>query len=977
MAQSARIPYVSQMRHRGGSLAPAFLGGGGAAGAVLRVLPWDGTGLGHPADWPPALRSAVALCLHAAVPTAVFWGPDLRIIFGDAWAPLLGPGAATAMARPAEDALPGLWPQLAPQLRRALEGTGVSAQQVPVKLPRGRDAFWTYSFSPVLDSSGRRLGVLATVSDVTDHVLARRRQDAIIELGDRFAAMDDPEEIVRLGCEVIGRTLGVARVGRGIVDEAAGTVAVSAAWCNGLPKPDGVHDLALFWDDWTLSGPEPAPMMVDNVATDERLGVRAAGFRGRGVGAFMTVPVVEEGRVRLLTFVQSAAPRSWRSADLAFVRDVVSRGRAAAERARAQAALREIDTRNRHSVALSPLFMWTADAEGNLDHVDERLTARTGNPGLGGKWVESLHPDDRARTLGAWRRALDAGAGYDVEHRMLMPSDPDTPGYRWMRSRANPQRDASGRVVKWYGLSEDIQEVVRAREVLARSRSEMERLAAELAADRERMWRLSTDLMAILRLDGTVMAVNPAWRRVLGWTPQLLVGQGLAELVHEDDRVLVDAAFARLRDGEPVAPVESRLRGQDGAFRVLSWTAVPAGGLVHAIGRDKTAERAAAAELAAAQETLRQAQKMEAVGQLTGGIAHDFNNMLAVVVGSLDMLTRRLGGNDGQRDERAARHIANAMEGARRAAALTNRLLAFSRQQNLSPVVLDVGALLDRMAEWLGASLGGAVRLEVEAGDLLPVLADENQLENAILNLAVNARDAMPGGGRLSIAASNAIVGSGGPCPPGEYVRILVSDTGSGIPPDVIGRVFDPFFTTKEIGKGTGLGLSQVYGFVTQSGGNIAITSAPGDGTMVAIHLPRHCAEVATGAASPDPDNVPAAEPGAAVLVVEDEPAVRRFTAEAMAELGYRVMEADAAAPALAMLDRTDDVRLLFTDVVMPDMDGRALAAEAKRRRPGLKVLFTSGFAPGSGSMNEADGAVLPKPFTLDQLVVAVRGALE
>ena len=962
------------MTHRGGgSSAPAFLLGGGAAGAALRALPWDATGLGQPVDWGPTLRSVVALCLHAAVPTALFWGEQFRLLFGDAWAPLLGPGAASAMAQPAEHALPGLWPILGPQLRRALDGAGVSAEEVAVPLPGGGDSFWTYSFSPVLDSAGRRLGVLATVSDVSDQVLTRRRQDAIIELGDRFAGLGDAEDIVRLGCEVIGRTLGVARVGRGIVDEAAGVVRVSGSWCNGLPNPDGTHDLARFWDDWTVAGPEPTSATVEDVSADPRLAGRADGFRTRGVGAFMTAPVLEKGRVRLLTFVHSTTPRRWRASDLTFVRDVVSRGRAAAERARAQAALRESDTRNRHSVALSPLFMWTADADGRLDHVDERLVWRTGRAGLGDSWVKALHPHDRAPTVAAWRNAVERGAGYDIEHRIILAAnriaDPAGHGFRWMRSRANPQRDGTGRVVKWYGLTEDTQDIVEAREVLARSRAEMERRAAELAADRDRMWRSSTDLMAILRLDGTVVAVNPAWQRVFGWTPQQLLGQSLAELVHEDDRRLVDAAFARLHRGEVVEPVESRLRGKDDAFRVLSWTAVPASGLVHAIGRDNTAERAAAAELLAAQDTLRQAQKMEAVGQLTGGIAHDFNNMLAVVVGSLDLLGRRIGAGD----ERASRYVANAMEGARRAAALTNRLLAFSRQQTLSPVVVDIRALLAGMTEWLGASLGASVRLEVESGELWPVLADHNQLENAVLNLALNARDAMAGGGRLRIETANVVVRPGDSVPPGDYVRILVSDTGPGIAPEVIGRVFDPFFTTKEIGKGTGLGLSQVYGFVTQSGGHVGISSAPGAGATVSIHLPRHRAgtTVAPGSAA-SPTCMPVAAPGTAVLVVEDEPAVRRFTADAMAQLGYRVMEADGAAPALALLDGTEDVRLLFTDVVMPDIDGRLLAAEAQRRRPGLRVLFTSGLAPG----NDVGGTVLFKPFTVDQLAVAVRGAL-
>ena len=1121
---------------------PTLLSGGGAAGAALRGLDWDTTGLGQPGEWAPALRSAVTLCLHAAVPMAVFWGDRLRFLFGDAWTPLLGDRAAGGgreshaagmMARPGEEVWPDIWHVIGPQLRQAMAGAGVSVEEAPIPLGGGSgpDTWWTYSFSPVLDSSGRRLGVLATVSDVSEQVLGRRHAEAIAELAERFARLHDAEEIVRVGCEAMGRTLRAARVGRGIVDEAAGTVTVSASWCDGLPNPDGVYGLAEFWAGWT-AGPDLGAATVEDVSADERTAARAEMFREAGVAAFLTAPAAENGRVRMLTFVQSAMPRRWRAADLAFVRDVVSRGRAAADRARAEAALRESDIRNRHSVELSPLFMWTAQPDGRLDHLDERLTSRTGHPGLGGGWVDAVHPDDRAPSQAAWAAAVERGVRYDIEHRVMAAGE----GYRWMRSRANPQRDEAGRVVKWYGSTEDvhdarqaaaalassearlramtdavdqmiwstlpdgthdyynqtwydytglpagstdeagwdasfhpddrvragevwrrsletgepyhieyrlrhrsgshrwvlgrahpvrdgaggierwygtctdIQDIVEARDVLARSRAELERLVEETVADRERMWRLSTELMVIMRAGGVVTAINPAWERVLGWTAGDLVGGTLGHLLHQDDQDRLQWALGKLREGIPVELVELRLCGRDGAYRVLSWTAVPEGGMVHAIARDNTAERAASAQLEVAEEAMRQAQKMEAVGQLTGGIAHDFNNMLAVVIGSLDLLSRRLHPGD----QRAARYVENAMEGARRAAALTHRLLAFSRQQKLSPVELDVPALLSGMIEWLGSSLGASIRLDVEFGpDVWPTLADHNQLENAILNLAVNARDAMPDGGLVRIAAANVTgapvtvapvtgtnmtgapvtvapvtgtnmtgaPGAGGPGPPpGDYVLITVSDTGEGIPPGVIGRVFDPFFTTKEVGRGTGLGLSQVYGFVTQSGGHVGLLSTPGAGTTVEIYLPRHYPIAELHAGQTDGaggDALSDAPPWGAVLVVEDEPAVRRFSVEAVAALGYRVLEADHADAALALLDGAEDVRLLFTDVVMPDTNGLALAVEARRRRPGLKVLFASG-CTREDDLGGAypDGSVLPKPFTLDELAEAVRSAL-
>ncbi len=1081
---------------------PAFLNEGGAAGAALRALDWAAAGLPQPAAWDPALRSAVALCLHAAVPVAVFWGDRRHFIFGDAWVPLLGPRAAGAMARPAAEVWPDLWPVIGPQLDQVAHGAALSAVEAPVPLaaPRGGpgpETWWTYSLSPVLDSAGRRMGVLATVLDVTDQVLGRRRQVAIVELAERFARLHDAEQIVRLGCEVIGRTLGASRVGRGIVDAAGDAVRVSGTWCNGLPTADGLYPAAEFWRDWT-AGPDPAAAIVDDVSADARTAARARGFQDRGVASFMTVPALGDGQVRMLTFVQGSDVRHWRASDLAFVQDVIGRGRAAADRARAEVALGESNTRNRHSIALSPLFMWTARPDGGLDHLDERLAALTGNPGLGGRWAEVLHADDQAPSIAAWADAVRHGTPYDIEHRILVhgfyrwmrsravpqlddegrvlkwygstedidearraaaalatsearlravtdsvdqmiwstlpdgahdyfnqtwydytgvpPGSTDGEGwsaifhpddrqrawdtwhhslhtgepyhieyrlrhrtgiYRWVLGRAHPVRDAAGRIERWYGTCTDIQEIVEAREVLARSRADLERLVADTAADRERMWRLSTELMAILRGDGTVTAVNPACQRVLGWAPGELIGQDVTDLLHEGDRAPVRAALRRLRAGRPVAPFENRIRGKDGSYRMLSWTAVPEGGLIHAIGRDNTAERHAAAQLEAAQDVLRQAQKMEAVGQLTGGIAHDFNNMLAIVIGSLDLLGRRLD----PADARARRYVDNAMEGARRAATLTNRLLAFSRQQKLTPVVLDLRALLGGMADWLRSSLGASIQLDLSHGPALwRTLADQNQLENAILNLAVNARDAMPEGGRLRIATANETVapGAAGPVPPGDYVTLSVSDTGEGIPPGLIDRVFDPFFTTKEVGKGTGLGLSQVYGFVTQSGGHVGLSSRLGEGTTIIIRLPPHAADTVVEAGTegaPAVPPVPAGQhPPGAVLVVEDELAVRRFTAEAVAELGYRVLEADGADAALAVLDGPEEVSLLLTDIVMPDVNGRTLAKEAVRRRPGLKLLFVSGFSRDDDS---ADGpAMLPKPFTVDQLAAALWASL-
>ncbi|MDZ5698123.1 ATP-binding protein [Chelativorans sp. M5D2P16] len=376
---------------------------------------------------------------------------------------------------------------------------------------------------------------------------------------------------------------------------------------------------------------------------------------------------------------------------------------------------------------------------------------------------------------------------------------------------------------------------------------------------------------------------------------------------------------------------------------------------------------------------LRQSQKMEAVGQLTGGIAHDFNNMLAVILSALSLMERRLA-----KGEDVSRFIAAAKDGAARAASLTQRLLAFSRQQALSPEPLNANQMVAEMSELLRGTLGETVRLEtVLAGGLWKVHADKNLLENAILNLAINGRDAMPEGGRLTIETANShldetyTVEHG--IESGQYVMVAVTDTGTGMTPNVMAKAFDPFFTTKGPGEGTGLGLSQVFGFVKQSGGHIKIYSEPGQGTSIKIYLPR-----LYGAAD-TPKHTPARSlaRGAAsevVLVVEDDEQVLALTAQMLRDLGYGVIEARGGVEALAALSKHPEIRLLFTDVVMSDMNGCRLAEEAQKRRSDLKILFTTGYTRNAILHNgvlDPGVNLLQKPASLERLAAKVRAALD
>ncbi len=404
---------------------------------------------------------------------------------------------------------------------------------------------------------------------------------------------------------------------------------------------------------------------------------------------------------------------------------------------------------------------------------------------------------------------------------------------------------------------------------------------------------------------------------------------------------------------------------------------------------DRVAERTAALRLeimehGEAQAQLRQMHKMESIGQLTGGIAHDFNNMLAIVIGSLDMAKRRLAAG---KLDKAEACIDNASEGARRAAVLTARLLAFSRQQPLAPQSLDANKLVSGMSEMLRRTIGEPIRVEtVLGGGLWHAFADPAQLESAILNLAVNARDAMPDGGKLTIETANTdlddrYAASHAEVEPGQYVLVSITDTGTGMGPEVIERAFDPFYTTKGVGKGTGLGLSQVFGYVKQSRGHVKIYSEVGEGTTVKIYLPRHLG----GGAASDPggaadrEALPLGSPEIIVLAVEDDAEVRHMTVDALRELGYTVVQASDANQALEQLAVQPRIDLLFTDIVMPGMNGRQLADKVREARPETRILFTTGYTRNAvvhNGMLDAGVAFLPKPFTLEQLATKVRDVL-
>jgi PAS domain S-box-containing protein len=398
---------------------------------------------------------------------------------------------------------------------------------------------------------------------------------------------------------------------------------------------------------------------------------------------------------------------------------------------------------------------------------------------------------------------------------------------------------------------------------------------------------------------------------------------------------------------------------------------------------NETLEARVAEEVKQRQQTedaLRQAQKMEVIGQLTGGVAHDFNNLLMVILGNLETLQRRL-----SRDSELQRLVSAALGGASRAAQLTQRLLAFARRQPLAPEVISPNKLIAGMSNLLRRALGESMTMEtVLAARLWNAFIDANQFENALINLVVNSRDALPEGGKVSLETANcyldeAYCATEGDVMPGQYVGIFVSDNGTGMPKEVIDKAFEPFFTTKDV-QGTGLGLSQVYGFVRQSGGHVKIYSEAGRGTVVRLYFPRHMSANIQPETQLDETVSPRAKRGETVLIVEDDPDVRDYTVDVTKELGYRVVSAVDGPAALAQLDRHPELRLLFTDVGLPGMNGRQLADEALRRRPDIKILFTTGYARDAivhdGRLDPGIEVVF-KPFSYSDLAVKIRHAFD
>ena len=675
---------------------------------------------------------------------------------------------------------------------------------------------------------------------------------------------------------------------------------------------------------------------------------------------------VSDGAIRVIArraeFERDADGRQVRL--LGVVQDVT-------EQRLAQAAVAESEARFRAFTEAVPNQVWSATPDGRLDWANQRTFDYDGSDQRRldeQGWEAHVHPDDIERAGEAWSRSLATGEPYVTEFR-LRRFDGE---YRWHIARAVALRDGDGGIERWIGTNTDIHDERRAREELADLNATLEQRVEERTRERDRAWKNSSDLQAVIA-DGIFRAVNDAWEEILGWRPDEVVGRDYLGFVHPDDHAASRAALATAAVG--VLPAhQNRCRHRDGGWRWVSWVAAPERGLVYASGRHVTAEREASLALETAQEQLRQAQKMEAVGQLTGGVAHDFNNLLTVIRGSVDLLRR-----ENIAPERRARYLDAIADTADRAAKLTGQLLAFARRQSLKPELFDAGVSLREVVGMMHTLTGSRIAMEVIVpDDHCFILADRSQFDTAIINMGINARDAMNGEGKLTIAT-----GPVSGIPPlrghaavaGDFVAITVADDGSGIDPADVDRIFEPFFTTKPVGKGTGLGLSQVIGFAKQSGGDIRVDSRIGEGTTFTLYLPR--SYDGDGEAVVEGEAGPTDGDGVCVLVVEDNEQVGAFATSALKELGYNTVLATDAKAALERLGNGSNAfQIVFSDVVMPGMSGLELGQEIRRRGLDVAIVLTSGYSHVLAQNGRHGFELLHKPYSVDQLSRVLRKAL-
>lgn len=980
---------------------PAFLRGGGETASLIASRDWSAS-LGPISDWRPSLRSAVGLMVRSAIPMVLLWGPDGVMLYNDAYAAIAAAQHPDLLGSKVREALPELAEFNDHVMKVGLAGGTLAYKDQELTVHRSgipEQAWMNLDYSPVLNEAGQPAGVLAVVVETTERVLAERRQAALsLRLRRQFEQapgfviiMTGPTHIVEFVNETHRSMFGS-----------------SEAW---IGKPIRTAFPSLKGQGFLEA--------LNNVyATGEPAQYEAKEVRYRRGPDLPT-------ELRYVSFVY--APLLDDDGKVAGIFcngfDVTEARRSSLRRealVRLTDQLRDLDDVAEISSCAATILGETLDlcraGYGVIDtdsvlHVDRDWAA----PG-----VEHLTGDTPLDAYGDIVEDLkrhEVVAISDVRADIRTRERANILEARGIRALVNVPVVEHGQMVAMIYANAssprdwDPEDIALLSEMAARTRTAVERARgqAELRASEANFRSLANAMPSHIwtaSADGDIDWLSDQIYAYTGAVPGSLVDGGWEVTVHPDD---LPGPLARWRlsiETGATFKAEFRIRRSDGAYRwhliravaitdergqVVRWVGVNADIQDQKEAADALANLNATLEqrvdertrqLSLAQDALRQAQKMEAVGQLTGGIAHDFNNLLTGISGSLELMEKRL--REGRLNG-IERYIDAAQQASRRAASLTQRLLAFSRRQTLDPRATDVNRLVGGMEDLIRRSVGPDVAVEVVgAQELWTTRVDPGQLENALLNLCINGRDAMaPNGGHMIIETANVLLEEDPArerdLPPGPYILLSVTDTGVGMAPEVIGRAFDPFYTTKPLGIGTGLGLSMVYGFARQSGGQVSIVSEVGRGTTVCLYLPRFLGEAE--AREPEPSFGMQAGDGEIVLVVDDETTVRQLVVEVLTDNGYTAMEASDGPSALRVLESEARIDLLITDVGLPGgMNGRQVADAARVSRPDLKVLFITGYAEnavmGNGHL-EPGMAVVTKPFVIASLGAKIRGLIE
>ncbi|CAE6752324.1 hybrid sensor histidine kinase/response regulator [Xanthomonas arboricola] len=948
-------------------MSASFPYGDSVMAQAVRAYDWAATPLGPTTQWPSPLRNAVSLMLSSPESMYVVWGDALTFFYNDAYTPILGPRQPHALGAPLQELWADAWEAVRAPIEAAFAGRASRFEEVPIGMNRygtPEDTWWTFSFSPIYLDDGRVGGAFCVTNEVTDRKVAQNRladeHERLIRLFEQapmfMAFLSGPQHRVEFANPCYSRLIGHRDV-------------------IGKPLAEALPDLV---EQGHLH-------RLDEVYQSGR--AYAANALAYNVQPEPGGPVER----RLLDLVYQPIAGADGTVSGIFVQGLDITDRIGLER-----AVREAEVRNRQILdSVMDYAIIATDLHGLVTSWNEgaqRILGWSEAEMLGQTLERTFTPEDveRRQILIEAAAALESGSGMDERWHVRKS------GQRfWANGSLMVLRDETGAAIGFVKVLRDRTAERLASEALRESER---RLDALVRASSQSIFSASADWRELRQLVGEG-ALSDALSASLNWQQ---------EMVHPDDRARLAEAIAHSIVNKTGLDVEYRVLDAD---QRVGWTLMRAIPLLDereqivewfGTAADITDKRLAeqqlrqltetleervrerSAALLLAEEKLRQSQKMEAVGQLTGGLAHDFNNLLTAISVGLELLQTRI--EQGKYD-RLERYVEMAQSSAARATALTQRLLAFSRRQTLAPTALEVQALVQGMHDIIARTLGPSIALKLRpAANPWKVLVDAPQLENALLNLCINARDAMPDGGELTIAVANRVLDAGAAqqldLQIGEYVCLSVQDTGTGMSADVMSKVFEPFFTTKPIGQGTGLGLSMIYGFTRQSGGHVRIDSEVGVGTTMALYLPRFDGVLAQDEAVPATEQpLRSTAPSCTVLLVEDETAIRVLMSEVLSEAGYRVIETAEGSAAVERLRSQETIDLLVTDVGLTGgLNGRQVADAGRQSRPTLPVLFVTGYAAtaavGAGQLEEGM-EVLTKPFLAVDLERRVAQLLE